>query len=242
MRWGAVLLAVLAALLLAASAGCAAGGHVSYSGYSGKAVVSGDGRTITIGLYQGYGCPAKITPVARQTSAHVALYLEYDTPSNPPPCPPAQGTLVPWHNLKLATSLGHRSLVDGATGKAIAWISARLVLRPTVLPPGYQFSRLVPYGEYNLSGPAGCVQIYLSEHSGLTIGQSAGGTDLETVPGHWTRIRVRGHPGLAGRGVITWRENGLNDYIVATLSTQQLIMIADGAQTYGLAPLPNPGR
>lgn len=242
MRPSVVKLAVLAGLLLAASAGCTAGGHVSYSGYSGKAVVSGDGRTITIGLYSGYGCPAKITPVARQTSAHVALYLEYDTPPNPPPCPPAQSTLVQWHNLKLATSLGHRSLVDGATGKAIAWISARLVLRPTVLPPGYQFSRLVPYGEPNVAGPAGCLQSYISGTSGLTIGQSAGGTDLETAPGHWTRIRVRGQPGLAGRGVITWRENGLNDYIVGMLSTRRLIMIANGAQTYGLVPLPSPGR
>lgn len=242
MRWGVVKLALFAGSLLAASAGCAAGGHVSYSGYGGKAVVSGDGRTITIGLYSGYGCPAKITPVARQTATHVALYLEYDTPPNPPPCPPWQGALVPWRNLELAKPLGDRALVDGATGKAIARISARLVLRPTVLPPGYQFSRLIPYGEPYLSGPAGCLQSYLSRASGLVIGQSAGGTDLETAPGHWTRIRVRGHPGLAGRGVITWRENGLNDYIEAMLSTQQLIMIANSAQTYGLTPLPNPGR
>jgi hypothetical protein len=52
-----------------------------------------------------------------------------------------------------------------------------------------------------------------------------------------SRIKVRGHLGWAAKNVITWRENGVNDYISAgvggfalaepqMLTTRQLIAIS----------------
>ena len=124
--------------------GSGPGGQVvSNQGYGGTAIVSTDGRTVTVGQF-GTSCPTKVTAVARETATRVALFLQFLTPDNPPPCPQAAASRVPSQQIRLRALLGSRKLVDGATGKATAWISARLVLRPTVLPAGYRLTDLIP--------------------------------------------------------------------------------------------------
>src|SRR5215471_2114403 len=220
--------AALAALgcIAALSSGCgatrsgASGQIVSYQGYGGSAIVSRDGRTITVGEF-GASCPAKVKAVARESATRVAMFLQFSTPRNPPSCPNAAAAIVPAQKVRLRAPLGSRKLVDGRTGRATAWISARLILRPTRLPPGYRLADLIP--AVNLSraqspGPAGCTQFYRSPNkaSELEIIQTAGTLrrpGLARAGG--IPIRVRGHPGHADRNMITWREHGLADYIVA---------------------------
>ena len=243
-----VALVAVAGCLAAVSAGCpavgsAAGGPVvSYHGYGGTAIVSADGRTVTVGEF-GASCPATVRAVARESINRVALFLRFVTPASPATCPQAAAPRVPSQEIRLRAPLGSRMLVNGATGRATAWISARLVLRPTVLPTGYRLFELIPavdLARAQSPGPAGCVQSYGGRTlpNELVIVQSAGGLQVPGPgKGGWTPIRVRGHPGRAARNLITWRENGLTDYILVgpgppgpqALSTQQLIAIADSA-------------
>jgi hypothetical protein len=242
-----VLVVAITGCLAAVSAGCGvigsgAGGQVvSFQGYGGTAIVSADGRTVTIGPYLP-DCPAKVTVVARESATQVALFLQHLTPAHPPPCQQAMPALVD-SQVRLHAPLGSRKLVDGATGKPTAWISARLVLRPTVLPAGFRPFELIPainHSRPQSPGPAGCVQFYSwhGDPNYLEIVQSAGSLQVPgPAKGGLTPIRVRGHHGRAARNLITWRENGLTDYILVgpgppgpqALSTQQLIAIADSA-------------
>ena len=66
------------------------GGSVSRQGYSGSAVVSADGRRLTVGPY-GLSCSATVTVVAQESTRRVALFVQYLTPDNPPPCPRMPG-------------------------------------------------------------------------------------------------------------------------------------------------------
>lgn len=228
---------------------------MSYQGYGGTAIVSADGRTITVGRYPAGGCAAMIRPVARENARQVALFLEYMTPASASAsCVHATVALVDARDIRLSEPLGSRKLLDGATGRAITWISSRLVLRPAAVPAGYRLSELVPAGSLRLAqglASAGCVQIYLSRTHAieLVITQSAGTVSPRGPgPGGWVPIRVRGHPGLAARNIITWRENGLTDSISAgtgtgeneaqVLSTRQLIAFADSAPAYNSSPVP----
>ena len=259
-------LCVVGGFLAATCGGCAAAssdqqitshvGQGTYQGYGGTAIVGADGRTITVGSYPAEDCPRTITPVARESATQVALFLEYVMPPNPPLCRQAAVALVDARDITLREPLGNRKLVDGATSQAIVWISARFVLRPTVLPAGYRLSDLIPAGDFlqtHSPRPAGCAQRYVSKAGAveLVITQSAGSVRLQGS-GEWIPIRVRGHPGRAARNVITWRENGLTDYIsVGTgtnpnepqvLSTQQLIAVADSAPSYNSGPIPIVGN
>jgi hypothetical protein len=233
---------------LAAVGGCAViasgarGQVVSLQGYGGTAIVSADGRTVTVGPYLP-DCPAKVTVVARQSATQVALFLQHLTPAHPPPCRQAMSALVDSQDVRLHAPLCSRKLVDGTTGRATAFISARLVLRPTALPAGFRLFELIPainHSRPQSPGPAGCVQFYSwhGDPNYLEIVQSAGSLHVPgPAKGGLTTIRVRGHPGRAARNLITWREHGLTDYLLAgpgpagpqALSTQQLISIADSA-------------
>ena len=96
-------------------------------------------------------------------------------------------------------------------------------------------------------GPAECTQYYQPPNKAnvLEIIQTAGKLSRsETPPGGGHPIRVRGHTGHASRNVITWREDGLTDYILMIgdqspqdlpqlLTTQQLIAIAESAPDPG---------
>jgi hypothetical protein len=247
-------LAVLGCIA-ALSSGCGViggtGGQVVfYQGYGGTAIVSTDGRTITVGQFASGSCGTTVKAVARESATRVALLLRFSTPRNPPTCPNIAASLITSQKIRLPAPLGDRKLVDGRTRRATPWISARLVLRPTHLPPGYRRAKLIPAAEHappQSPGPAGCTQIYLSpkKASWLEIIQTAGKLPpSETPPVGGHPIRVRGHPGHASRNVITWREDGLTDYIRMIgnqipqdtrqlLTTQQLIAIADSAPVRG---------
>jgi hypothetical protein len=117
------------------------------------------------------------------------------------------------------------------------------VLRPVVLPAGFRLFELIPainHSRPQSPGPAGCLQFYSwhGDPNYLEIAQSAGSLQVPApTAGDLVPIRVRGHPGRAARNLITWRENGLTDYILVgpgpaspqALSTQQRIAIADSA-------------
>jgi hypothetical protein len=242
-------LAMLALLgcIAAASSGCG-GQVVSYQGYGGTAIVSTDGRTLTVGEFGSGSCGTTVKAVARESATRVALLLRTSTPRNPPDCPNIAAGLTISQQIRLRAPLASRKLVDGRTGRATPWISARLVLQPARLPPGYRPAGLIPAADLARAqspGPAGCTQYYRSPKKPrlvLVIIQTAGRLRPSETPqvagGH--PIRVRGHPGHASRNVITWREDGLTDYILMIgnqsrqdmpqlLTTQQLIAIADSA-------------
>ncbi len=218
---------------------------MSYQGYGGTAVVSADGQTILVGPYMSGGCVAAVTAVARQSTTKIALFLQAVT--KPGGCQNGmnEAGLVPAQDIRLAQPLASRKLVDGATGGVIAWLSARLMLRPTALPAGYPPTGVAPAVTWPRAGssePAGIYQFYSLPHGAdpLEIAQSAGSPQVPGPgPGGWITIRVRGQSGCATRNVITWRENGLTDFIVVggldgpdepqLLTTRQLIAIADSA-------------
>lgn len=243
--------AVLAVLgcVAAFTSGCGmvshAGGQVTtYQGYGGTAIVSADGRTITVGPYLP-SCPAQVAVVARESAAHVALFVRSVAPANPGPCPQAMSALVVSQNVSLREPVGGRKLIDGSTGRVIASISARFVLRPTALPAGLRLFQLIPAIDTSRPespGPAGCTQLYtrrgISDY--LQIVQSAGSLQIPGPGmGGWKAIRVRGHLGRATRNLITWQEDGLKNYLLAgpgtkgrqALSTGQLIAIANSSLT-----------
>jgi hypothetical protein len=254
LRWAAA--AVAAGCLLAVSAGCsraaspehmpgkpahgAAASVVTYEDYSGTAIVSADGRTVTVGRFSA-PCLGTARAVARETTARVELWLRETVPARPGVCN-VMMAIANSQAIRLKAPLGRRRLTDGATGRAIAWISARLILRPTALPAGYRLRDLAPVVDFTapeLPGPAGCTQFYagpLGENS-LVIEQSAGRLQMPGPgPEGWTAIRVRGLPGQTTRNLITWRENGLTDLIMVArpqwtqvLTTTQLVAMADSA-------------
>ncbi len=239
----------------ALSSGCGvlgsgpAGQVVTYQGYAGTAIVSADGRTITVGEF-GTSCPTKVSAVARESVSKVALFLRFSTPRHPPSCPPnAAAGRIPAQAVRLRAPLGSRKLVEGGTDRATAWISAQLILRPTLLPRGYRLVHLIPavdLAQAQSPGPAGCTQFYQPPNApaALEIIQTAGPLRQPGLGGAGgTPIRVRGHTGLARHSAIsdgiTWREEGLTDYILSgvpdpqdshqLLTTRQLIAIADRA-------------
>jgi hypothetical protein len=238
MRCGALIVA--AGCLVAVSGGCAGQQQVSLhqqqvllQGYSGSAIVSADGRTITVGDFGSYA-----TAVTRESATKVALFLQEVTSAGTScsSCP-HEGSffLVSAQNIRLREPLGSRKLVDGATGRAIAWMSARLVLRPRLIPAGYRSTGLLPWMSSSLYmggvRSAACMQIYQLQNAAeeFEIIQSAAGLQLQ-YRGDWKPIWVRGHPGRAAAGMITWREHGLTDLISASgLTTSQLIAIANSA-------------
>ena len=249
-RW--ITAAVVTACLAACSGVTSGHGHreigasddqaVSYQGYSGTAIVSTDGRTVTVGPFVP-PCFGTTTAVAAQTATRVELWLRDTVPARHGVCQ-VMKAFADSQQIRLQAPLGTRKLADGATGRAVAWISARLVLRPAEMPAGYLLRSRTPDVDFSgpqSLGPAGCVQLYLddtrtAEHM-LYIEQSAGRLRVPAPgPRGWTAIRIRGQPGLATRNLITWREHGLTDYIAVdgpqwpqVLSTGQLIAIADSA-------------
>jgi hypothetical protein len=61
----------------------------------------------------------------------------------------------PLLTVRLAALLGKRKLVDGATGQPILQFSARLLLRPRLLPPRYRLSQVQPMMAAPMQGQRG---------------------------------------------------------------------------------------
>jgi hypothetical protein len=258
--------AAAAGLLIAAAVGCGSGGSGG-SGSSGSssgsgtfkgsaflrevwgpAVVSADGRVLTIDGYYA-GCGTASTLVARQSPARVALWVRdvVVRPVAPGAC--AQGAPPP-RQVRLAAPLGKRKLVDGASGQPILQFSARQLLLPRVLPHGYRLQEVVPLVTSPEGHPVVTVSLHYYRQSGgtgeLVITESPDGPFVpqpwQSPPepwqppgqqGRWTLIRVRGVQGWAASAVIAWRQRGLVYSVSAEppppLTTAQLIAIADSA-------------
>ena len=228
-------LIVGAGSLVTVLAGCAGQQPALLQGYAGTAIVSSDGRTLIVGPY-GLQCGDTVTVVAQENRAKVSLFVQY-MPGGPA-CFPGEGAMamVPEQHIQLRAALAHRKLVDGKTGTATQWLSARLVLRPRFIPAGFRSTGLLPWMSSSLYPDgvrsAACMQIYHLRNrvQEFEIIQSAAGLQLQHRGG-WKPIRVRGQPGQAAAGVITWREEGLTNFMSASegLTTAQLIAIADSA-------------
>jgi hypothetical protein len=229
--------ALAAALLLTGVlAGCSGSEKVtSYQGYDGTAIVSADGRTVTVGRF-GHPCLGTATVFAVQKELLVALWIRDVAPASAQ-AGSCQANAV--QDIRLRAPLGRRKLVNGADLKALRWLDGRLVLHPRMLPAGYALTQVLP--GVRTAGPArygpGCEQVYASEAGTLSITQSAGSL-LVPAPGPpgWQPVHIRGVIGVATRNVITWQERGLTDVISAgnpadpqVLSTAELVAIADSA-------------
>ncbi len=255
--------AAAAGLLIAAAAGCGSGGYGN-SGSSegsaisggaafwgevwGPAVVSADGRVLTVAGYYA-GCGTDSTLVARQSPARVALRVRDVVVRSVAPGACAQG-IPPPRQVRLAAPLGKRKLVDGTSGRPIPQFSARLLLLPRALPRGYGLRKVVPLMTVLGGDLVVTVTLYYYPQSGaaggLAITESPVGPFVprpwQSPPepwqppgqqGRWTLIRVRGVQGWAAPAVIAWQQRGLI-YSVTSESpvpptTAQLIVIADSA-------------
>ena len=235
LRWLAATAATSSLLFL--TAGCAKpdpGQTVSLVGWHGSTMVSADGRTITVGGFAG-PCFGTVRAYAKETHSQVRLWLRYVTPTQHGVCNEAT-VLIRSLQVRLAVSLGHRTLVDGATGRPVAFFNGRYLLRPSAIPAGYKLDSIWPLAGILSSNVPGATQVYLSSGKEIDIEQSAGRLTLPLVGGSKpTAIRVRGHEGTATINAISWREHNLNVLIHVigsahrVLSTRALIALADSA-------------
>lgn len=239
---------VMAGSLSVSLAGCGVvarmSGHgggqtvVSYAGYTGPTLLSGDQRTVTVAGFT-YPCFGTLQPIARETKTRVALWLKYVTPVYHGVCNMDMAMEGP-RSIRLSAPLGSRLLTDGATGRPLRWFDVRQMLRPSVIPTGYKLQVITPFvtGSLPASATPGCGQDYRSRNATLSIIQSAGPLELPQTGGRApVAILVRGHPGFASANAITWREAGYNVMIEAypeagnapVFTTTALIAIADSA-------------
>lgn len=193
--------------------GVLAGSSVIYTGYDGPAMVSADGRTVTVGGFS-YPCFGTVSPLAQESARHVRLSLRWTTPNKHGACNKSMA-LVPAMDVHLSAPLGARTLVNGDNGRALDWFDGRRVLHPSRLPAGYALQYVSPAVRSGLAtGPryqVGCIQDYQSSTTGavLIITQILGTANTPPDPqDHPTAIRVRGHPGQADAHSITWTEGG----------------------------------
>lgn len=211
---------------------------VSYAGYVGPTLLSGDQRTVTVAGFT-YPCFGTLQPIARETKTRVALWLKYVTPVHHGVCNMDMAMEGP-RNIRLSAQLGSRLLIDGATGRSLHWFDVRQMLRPSAIPAGYRLQVVTPSVTGSLPAPAtpGCRQDYQSRHGTLSIIQSVGTLELPQTSGRApAAILVRGHSGFASAFAITWREAGYNVLIEAypemgnapVFTTTTLIAIADSA-------------
>ncbi|MDR2987232.1 MAG: hypothetical protein LBV34_20580, partial [Nocardiopsaceae bacterium] len=119
MRQVAAAIVILGCIAALSSGGGVIGGSggqvVSYEGYRGTAIVSTDGRTITVGEFGSGSCGATVKAVARESATLVALFLRTSTPRNPPACPNIAASRITSQKIRLAAPLGSRTLVEGRT-------------------------------------------------------------------------------------------------------------------------------
>jgi hypothetical protein len=196
----------------------------------GSLLISADQRTLTAsaGMCLSGSLEARESPDA----VTVRLHLVPQAMLAPGSC----GIEV--FSARLQAPLGSRQLVDGVTGARLAAFPGQGILRPAFLPSGFVHRYDAAFlGSDTVAGAAaGCTLVYTQTDSydeAIWISQIAGG--------HWrtpsgvtaTPIVVRGLPGLAINGEIEWTQHGQlftvqsMTYAYATLSTPQLVAIAD---------------
>jgi hypothetical protein len=167
--------------------------------------------------------------------------------------------------VRLAAPLGKRGLVDEETGKPVVQFSARLLLRPRVLPPGYRPWQVQPelaapplgtqshpvagaslwYSPWIVANAPDVGALRITEFPDPRFLRGSLQAPMPRPNRGWTRISVRGVQGWAAPYGIAWRQHAL-DFAVDVfpaggnrppLSTAQLIAVADSLTTW-TGPLP----
>jgi len=233
---------VIGAAVVVTAAIALAGLHIVRSGLNstesidGGALVSSDGRTVSV---MGVGaCDwSNMHLTAAEQPGSVVLTLRYTRPLQDT-CSGMPGYAA--YHTQLQAPLGHRRLVDGVTGKAVPYFDSRHLLRPAYLPLGYQFRYDAPSATGLLSydyqaAPEGatvsCSQLY-SRAGGpdlLVITQATGGrltwpTQVRPQP-----VIVHGHQALAIPGRLSWTQGGQTIVVAATdpdLPESELVSVA----------------
>jgi len=119
-------------VLLGTAAACGGSGPSIQSQDISRALVSADGRTITVPALGG-GCVTGVHLTAAETSAEVDLRLTARV-SGEGVCP--ADVVLLQASVVLPRPLGSRRLVDQATGRAVPYIPGQDLARPGWLPPG----------------------------------------------------------------------------------------------------------
>jgi hypothetical protein len=197
----------------------------------GPILVSADGRTLAGSV--GGDCTSGYLDV-QETSREVIVELHRS-----PVFMMAPGSCgIESFVAHLAAPLGHRRLVDGITGATLPAFDGAGILRPAYLPDGFvhRYDTAILTDEDVSGGGPGCVQIY-TEGDGydetIWITQQVGAAWTPPDGISVQHVTVRGHPGLAVAGELTWTEDGQlftiqsHAYPYATLGVDELVRIAD---------------
>jgi len=175
---------------------------------NGSVAVGVDDRTI---IYS--GPDACLTPhlTADETAGRVTLTL---TESDEYLGGCALATRRGIAQVRLPAPLGSREVVDAVSGRTVPHLSEKDLLRPQLPVADWISDPLgaVSTGMAYFGGPGAAVLVENFVAKGtlgrLAIVQVEGG-GWHPPPGTLTKpVTVRGHPGVAGRGVIVWSESG----------------------------------
>lgn len=194
---------------------------------SGGALLSADGRTISVTA--GGLCDDTITLTSDEQSSSVAITLHYTHPRTPT-CSGMPGFAV--FHVHLSQPLGRRRLLDGVSADRIPLFDLAGIVRPGYIPSGFVFSydapdaaELLSYEYPLIPRAAVCSQLYQDGNDLLVV--TEGGTMLPSRVKP-RRIVVNGHPALEFPGAITWTAHGQRLTVSAQdLPSAQLIAVAD---------------
>jgi hypothetical protein len=129
-------LAVLAILITTGAGGyLVTHHHLSYNVIPGTALLSADGRTLTVGDFS-HSCVDRATVVVTESESLRKVSLLEQTHHTPEECP---AILAPdLLRVRLHAPLGRRTLIDGTTGRPLVWFDQRHELKPGYLPAGFR--------------------------------------------------------------------------------------------------------
>jgi hypothetical protein len=212
-------LAMASAVIIAIAVAVAIGisrYHRVYTVSPGTALVSTDGRSITVGSFS-YSCahPADVVVSESPQAVSIIERTAYDTFECPAQAGP--GYLTDVLTVRLREPLGRRALTDGTTGRPMPWFDQRRELTPAYLParlaPQLPPSPL-PYALTTTPTRPACTQLFRSPGFGwLTLTQLYGtmtAAQLQAAAGGgpWQEVQVRGHRGWLADSRLTWFESG----------------------------------
>ncbi len=193
---------------------------VTYTSDEGPALVSSDGRSVSVGGFSGE-CSSRVALDAQETTAQVRLRLKWTRLHHAGACNASMGPITDLR-AALRAPLGHRALVDATTGQGIAWFDAGRILRPTRLPAGYvpmSSSLLFPtLGERpTRPSPAAYIERYRAlfrddQFVIVEVRGPLGNAEPGLEPRHIT-VTVRGHRGQADTYSLRWVDGDLSVYM-----------------------------
>jgi hypothetical protein len=208
---------------------------ITYDGIEGGALVSPDGRTISVSA-EGV-CEQVITLDATETQEAVVIRLRYARPRNVQ-CGGVGIYAV--FRARLVLPLGRRRLIDGVTGRLVPHLDFEAIRRPGYVPPGYTF-------RYDQPGTGASPEFpfpMVTSHGRMTATEVFGTSDdrwlfitqQPVVPVRWPAglkaraVTVHGHRATAAAGrLLTWNQDGLRFTVAAApaIPLSELLAIAN---------------